>query len=132
MTENENTERVKTIFEAFGRGDVAFILDQLADDVRFVSHLDPAVPWAGEFSGKKEVADFFQALGGSVEVSDHPVHAVVAQGDTVVAMGEVSFRVRATGTPGSSSWVYIFELADGVVQSYTQFNDTGLAEAFAQ
>ena len=67
-TEIQNTERVTKIFEAFGRGDVAYILDQLADDARFVSHLDPIVPWAGEFSGKDNVARFFQALGRSVDV----------------------------------------------------------------
>lgn len=129
-TEIQNTERVTKIFEAFGRGDVAYILAQLADDARFVSHLDPIVPWAGEFSGKDNVARFFQALGGSVDVTDHPVNAVVAQDDTVVAMGDVSFSVRETGKIGSSSWVYIFKLANGQVQSYDQFNDTGLAEAF--
>src|SRR6266581_642623 len=124
MTANDNTERVQAIFEAFGRGDVPHILDQLADDVRFVSHLDPVVPWAGDFSGKDDVSRFFQAIGSSVDVTDHPVNAVVAQGDTVVAMGDVSFSVRETGKIGSSSWVYIFKLANGQVQSYDQFNDT--------
>ena len=128
--EIENTERVTRIFEAFGRGDIPHILDQLADDARFVSHLDPIVPWAGEYTGKDNVARFFQALGGSVDVADHPVHAIVAQGDTVVATGDVSFSVRETGKAGSSSWVYIFKLANGQVLSYDQFNDTGLAEAF--
>ena len=128
--EIENTERVAGIFEAFGRGDIPHILDQLADDARFVSHLDPIVPWAGEYTGKDNVARFFQALGGSVDVADHPVHAVVAQGDTVVATGDVSFSVRETGKAGSSSWVYIFKLANGQVLSYDQFNDTRLAEAF--
>ena len=128
--EIDNTERVTKIFEAFGRGDVGYILDQLADDVRFVSHLDPIVPWAGEFAGKDNVARFFQALGGSVEVSDHPVNGIVAQGDTVVAMGDVSFSVRETGKTAASSWVYIWKLANGQVQSYDQFNDAGLAEAF--
>ena len=132
MTTNEieNTERVTRIFEAFGRGDVPYILDQLSDDARFVSHLDPIVPWAGDYAGKDNVARFFQALGGSVDVTDHPVHAVVAQGDTVVATGDVKFSVRQTGTAGSSTWVYIFKLANGRVQSYDQFNDAGLAEAF--
>jgi hypothetical protein len=129
-TEIDNTEQVKKIFEAFGRGDVGYILDQLADDARFVSHLDTVVPWAGDFKGKEEVARFFQALGGSVEVTGHPVNSLVAQGDTVVAMGDVSFQVRETGKAGSSSWVYIFKLADGRVQSYDQFNDAGLAGAF--
>ena len=128
--EIENTERVTRIFEAFGRGDVPFILGELADDARFVSHLDPIVPWAGDYAGKDNVARFFQALGGSVDVADHPVHSVIAQGDTVVAMGDVSFRVRQTQKAGASKWVYIWKLANGQIKSYDQFNDTGLAEAF--
>jgi ketosteroid isomerase-like protein len=61
--ESQNTEQVARIFEAFARGDVPYILDQLADDVRFHSHLDASVPWAGEFVGKENVVRFFQALG---------------------------------------------------------------------
>jgi ketosteroid isomerase-like protein len=110
---------------------VTYILDQLAADVRFVSHLDAIVPWAGEYSGKDNVGRFFQALGSSVEVANHPVTALVAQGDTVVATGDVSFRVRETGKAGSSKWVYIWKLANGQVQSYDQFNDPGLAAAFS-
>src|SRR5437762_9598444 len=117
-TETGNTERVTKIFEAFGRGDVGYILDQLADDVRFTSHLDPRVPWTGEYAGKQDVGRFFQALGSSVEVTAHPVEALVTQGDTVVATGTVSFRVRHTGKAGSSQWVYIWKLANGQVQSY--------------
>jgi ketosteroid isomerase-like protein len=129
-TEIENTETVTRIFEAFGRGDVPYILDQLADDATFVSHLEPIVPWAGEYSGKERVAGYFQAIGGTVDVTDHPVNAVVAQGETVIATGDVSFSVRESGRTGSSSWVYVFTLADGQVKRYEQFNDTGLADAF--
>src|SRR5438034_10695061 len=111
-TEIENTERVARVFEAFGRGDVGYILGQLANDARFTSHLDPAVPWAGEYAGKDNVARYFEALGGAVEVTEHPVNSLVAQGDTVVAMGDVTFRVRKTGKTGSSSWVYIWKLAN--------------------
>lgn len=129
-TETGNTAQVTKIFEAFGRGDIAFILDQCADDVRFTSHLDPVVPWAGEFLGKENVMSFFQALGGAVEVGEHPVKSLVAQGDTVVATGDVSYRVRESGKAGASAWVYIWKLADGKVQSYDQFNDASLALSF--
>ena len=130
-TEAANTDRVVKIFEAFGRGDIGYILDQLTDDVRFVSHLDPVVPWAGEYAGKGDVTRYFHALGGAVDVADHPVTSLVAQGDTVVATGDVSFRVRETGKEGASTWVYIWKLTDGRVRSYEQFNDTGLAAAFS-
>jgi ketosteroid isomerase-like protein len=128
--EIENRERVAEVFEAFGRGDVAFILEQLADDVRFVSHLEPVVPWAGEYVGREEVARYFEALGSAVEVADHPVHQLIVEGDTVVATGDVSFRVRETGTTASSSWVYVWKLEDGAIQSFDQYNDNGLADAF--
>ena len=96
-----------------------------------MSHLDPVVPWSGKYSGKEDVGRYFQALGGAVEVADHPVTALLAQGDTVVATGDVSFRVRDTGKLGASKWVYIWKLAGGRVRSYEQFNDTGLATAFS-
>ena len=87
--------------------------------------------WAGEYAGKDDVAHFFQALGTAVDVASHPVTALVAQGDVVVATGDVSFNVRETGKAGSSKWVYIWKLANGRVHSYEQFNDAGLAEAFS-
>lgn len=131
MSAEENARVVESLFEAFGRGDVAYILDQLVDDVHWVAHLDPSVPWSGDYSGKANVPQFFQALGGSVEVTGHPVNQIVAQDDTVVALGDVSFSVRSTGKTGNSSWVYVWKLRDGKITGYDQFNDAGLAAAFA-
>jgi uncharacterized protein len=129
--EVENSGRITQIFEAFGRGDIPFILSQLANDVRFTAHLDPTVPWSGEYSGKEGVMRYFQALGGAVDVTEaQRVTSLVAQGDTVVVMGNVKFNVRATGRAGASSWVYVWKLTDGQVTSFEQFADTGLADAF--
>ena len=130
MTEMTNTERVEDLFGAFGRGDIPHILDQLTDDVRWVAHLDPSIPWAGDYSGKDNLPQYFQALGSSVEMTAHTVSELVADGDTVVTIGDVSFRPRATGKESSSSWVYIWKLRDGQVCGFDQFNDPGLAAAF--
>jgi hypothetical protein len=52
MSEQQNLKTIQEVYEAFGRCDVAFIVDQLTDDIRWVSHFDPVVPWSGDFSGK--------------------------------------------------------------------------------
>lgn len=132
MTEPGNTQHIAAIFEAFGRGDIPYILDQLTDDVHWVAHLDPVIPWAGNYSGKNNVPPYFQALVSSVEVTAHPVNQLVAQDDTVVALGDVSFRARQTSKESDSSWVYVWKLRDGKVCSFEQFNDSGLAMAFHQ
>jgi ketosteroid isomerase-like protein len=131
VNETANTKLIETIFEAFGAGDIPFILEQLADDARFTAHLDPAVPWAGEYDGKPKIVEYFQSLGGSVEVLEHPVAELVAQRDTVVASGDVTFRARSTGTEATSAWIYVWKVRDGKVASFDQFNDANLAGAFA-
>jgi hypothetical protein len=44
MSEQQNLETVREVYAAFGRGDVAFIVAKLTDDIRWVSHFDSAVP----------------------------------------------------------------------------------------
>lgn len=63
-----NLETVKAIYEAFGRGDIPFILSQLADDVEwdswttenFAQKAD--IPWLKHRKGKDGVEGFFKAV----------------------------------------------------------------------
>ena len=58
------------IYDAFGKGDVPAILDQLTDDVDWAAEASSdAVPWYGMRKGKDEVAGFFEAIGGAVDVT---------------------------------------------------------------
>jgi uncharacterized protein len=130
MSEQENVGRITKIYEAFGRGDTAYIIDQLDDGVSWVSRLEPVVPWAGDFSGKEQVPRFFAAISESVDVTAFNPLEFVAQGDTVVSLGEFGCRVRATGKSALTRWVFIWKLRDGRVTSYEQFHDPTLAAAF--
>ena len=71
-----NIKTVQSLYEAFGRGDIGFILDQLTDDVDWASCPDSNIaPWRGIHRGKAEVPNFFKALGENI--ADHRVHAAV-------------------------------------------------------
>ena len=45
------------------------LVDQLTDDVRWISHFDPIVPWGGDYSGKQNVPRFFQAINDNAETN---------------------------------------------------------------
>ena len=128
MSEHDNVARIVKLYEAFGRGDVAYILDQLTPDVRWVSHFESIVPWGGDFSGK--VAKFFTAIAESGEVLSFTPKQFVAQGDTVVSLGEFGYKVRATGKSTHTPWVFIWKLREGKVYSYEQFHDPAFADGF--
>jgi len=130
MSEQQNVESIQKIYEAFGRGDIGYIISQLTEDVRWVSHFEAVVPWAGDYSGKSNVPRFFDAIGQSVDVTSFTPGEFVAQGGTVVSVGEFGCRVRATGKSAHTRWVFIWKLREGRVFSYEQFHDPAIAQAF--
>ena len=130
MTEADNVALIGGIYEAFGRGDVDYIIDQLTDDVRWVTHLEPIVPWSGDYSGKANVPRFFEAIANSVETTAFSPEEFVAQGETVVSTGEYGCTVKANGKSSLTPWVFIWKLRQGKVAGYEQFHAPGLADAF--
>src|SRR5438309_12030802 len=70
MAEQENTEIVKGIYEAFGRGDIPTILNSLADNIEWiVSGHEDGIPYAGTYRGREGVGQFFSVLGDNIEYS---------------------------------------------------------------
>ncbi len=130
MSEQQNVQVIQEIYAAFGRGDVASILSQLTDDVQWVSHFDPVVPWGGDFSGKERVPAFFDAIFRAVEVESFTPQEFVTQGDLVVSIGEFGCRVRATGKSAHTRWVFLWRFRAGRICGYEQFHDPALATAF--
>jgi hypothetical protein len=130
MSEQQKIAIVESIYSAFDRGDVEFILSQLTDDIRWTSHLEPIVPWGGDFSGKRSVPLFFQAIRESVDVEEFEPMEWIAQGDTLVSIGRFVCRVRSTGKTANTRWAFIWKIRDGKVYSYEQFHDPALAVAF--
>jgi ketosteroid isomerase-like protein len=60
---------IRRVYEAFGRGDISFILDQLTDDVDWASCPGSDIaPWHGIHRGKAEVREHpavYGSAGGS-------------------------------------------------------------------
>ncbi len=131
MGEQANITTVTEIYGLFGQGDVAGIVARLSDDVRWLSHLDAVVPWAGDFSGKARVPDFFRAIFDSCDVQAFEPQEWTAQGDTVVSTGRFVCRARTTGRSADTRWCFIWKLKDGAITSYEQFHDPAITAAFA-
>jgi ketosteroid isomerase-like protein len=127
MTDHEhpNVTLAREGFEAFDRGDMAWMEEHVSDDV--VWHVGGNSKWAGAYEGKAKVLDMFarqmQAMGSSPKVD---LHDVLGNDDHVVTLGSA----QATGPDGSSAeWKYaqIFHFKDGKVTEVW-----GMAENDAQ
>ena len=128
MGEQEHIQKLKNIYAAFGRGDIPYILSQLPPNVKWVSHFDPVVPWAGDFTG--HIQDFFLAIDETVEIESFEPGDFVAQGDIVVSLGYFGCKSKATGKSARTSWAFVWRFQDGNIVSYEQFHDPALALIF--
>jgi len=84
-----NLETVQEMYAAFGRGDIAAILERCAADVRWEEWADntaqkKGVPWMKPRRGREGVADFFRLIG-EFRVHDFQVLSIMAGGNQVAA-----------------------------------------------
>lgn len=129
-SEQNNLDTIQSIYAAFNRGDINAILDRVADDVSWRSHLDPVIPWSGDFSGKSQVVGFFEAIAGATDIDLFEAQDWVTQADTVVSAGRFAGKSRTHAKPFDTRWIFVWKLRDGQVQSYEQFHQAELANAF--
>ena len=120
-----NLDTVKQIYEAFGRADVATILDRLADDVDWATDTtSTAAPWYGRRSGKAEVERFFQDIAGVSEVLEFTPLSFAANGEEVHTLVRYRVRFTTTGNEVEMNLHHYFRFRDGAVVYYRGSEDT--------
>jgi ketosteroid isomerase-like protein len=128
MDAQQNKRIIMEGLQLFQKGDIQQMLNHFHDDAEWLSPDAEAVPFAGNFHGKQEVARFFAEVGGSLEPMRFDVHDIVAENDKVVVIGEATWRVKATGRTYENPWVNVFTLRDGKVIRTNAYFDTAPAE----
>ena len=92
-----NIQTVRSIYESFGRGDIATILGHLAEDVAWeYDKAEAGIPWLAPRRGRAEAQKFFEALA-AVDFQQFQPKVQLENGSTVVGLNDVSFTVKATG-----------------------------------
>ena len=117
------TETVQSLYAAFGRGDVPFILERVTPDCTWTAS-GPGIPATGVYIGPAGVAQFFIRISQTETVLKFEPREYFANGSDVVALGFEEVRVNATGKTASTNWAMLFRLRDGKVAQFETFFDT--------
>jgi ketosteroid isomerase-like protein len=101
MSAEQNLRIVQDMYAAFGRGDVAFVLEQIDDEsdgFGVVSATKTGVPWhvGTDVKGKAGAARYFESLA-PVDHDLFEQRDFAASGDHVYATVRLVQTVRATG-----------------------------------
>jgi uncharacterized protein len=124
MSEKANVDTVLGIYDAFSRGDVEAILNQMDPQADLQFEAPSTIPWAGLWRGREGWAKFFQTVGENLDEIILTMEPVAAQGDNVVAAGRYQGRVKRTGNRIDSPLVHLWTIRNGMVVHCQEMTDT--------
>jgi ketosteroid isomerase-like protein len=130
VSENQNIETIKSVYDAFGRGDVDAITAAVATDVDWGSETaSDAAPWYGRRRGTDGVAGFFTDFGTAMEVEEFTPLTFAANGDDVLTVVRIRVRSRATGKVATMQLHHWFHFREGKIDYYRGTEDTAITAA---
>ena len=133
MTEQEerNVGIVKRLYDAYKRHNISSVLDMFTYDAILHGPAPAGVlPWCGVHKGRRGAAEFFKALGESLEPRQFELWDFIAQGNKVVVLGYQKGQAKPTGRPYEIEFVHLWSVRDGKFTEFRVFNDTAaLVEA---
>jgi uncharacterized protein len=130
MSADANTNTIKTVYEAFGRGDVETILANLTDDVDWAAEATgKGAPWYGDHRAREGVAAFFTQFGSTMEVEDFTPITYAATDNEVLTVVRFAATTRASGRRVAMDLHHYFRFADGKIAYYRGTEDSAQTEA---
>lgn len=124
----ENVALLKSLYEAFGRGDVPTVL----------AAMDPAIEWneaenfpyadKNPYVGPAAIVEgVFARLVGEWDGFSVALEELLDAGDTVVATGRYGGAYKKTGIRIHSQFAHVWRLRGGKIVRFQQYTDTAQA-----
>jgi uncharacterized protein len=129
VSADANIKTITQVYEAFGRGDVAAILDAVTDDVDWAAEAaSSAAPWYGVRHGRDAVAVFFSDFGSTMEVEEFTPVSFAANDTDVLTVVRFRARSRSTGKIAEMNLHHYFKFRGGKIAYYRGSEDSAQTE----
>lgn len=122
----ENVEILRGAYGAFGRGDIEAVADTWEADIEFAGPNSSRMPGAGAHHGKAEVARLFTGMRDRWDGLALSPDEFVEQGETVVVLGHLEGRAKATGTDVKVPFVHVWRMREGKAYRGQALTDTAV------
>jgi hypothetical protein len=118
---SKNAKVVEEAYAAFGRGDIAGLLDLVDENVEWTS--PRTLPQGGEYHGKLAVAKFFENVGAAWDPLTIKVEELGEVGDDlVVGVTRLDGALRESGPAGYGS-THVFQVRGGKITGFREYTD---------
>lgn len=122
---SENKKTVEGMYEAFGRGDIPFVIGALDPDVEWWEAENFIYADRNPYIGPQAVLEgVFARIGNEWEWFTVTPIEVLDAGDSVVGRGHYAGKYRQTGREVKAQFAHVFSFRNGKVVGFQQYTDT--------
>jgi len=122
---NKHLDAARGVYQAFAEGDIPAVLGVLSPTVRWTEAAGG--PYGGVSIGPNAVLEnVFARIGAEWHGFAAVPSEFVADGATVVALGEYSGTYKTTGKSFKAPFAHVWKFDDGKVVSFQQYTDTAV------
>jgi uncharacterized protein len=122
---SDSISKIKDIYAAFGRGDIATILASLTDDVSWEFEAPAELSWSGIRHTPREVSGFFSGIDAEHADPKLEMTEFFSTDDAVAAFGRYQATVKATGVRVDTPVAHYFKFRDGKIARYINIINSG-------
>ena len=124
---NSPAATAEALYAALDADDVPRVLALCAEDVSVRYPGEGRLPYGGTWEGPDGVEQFLDAHEAAEEILAFEVRTMVAEGDSVVAIGHFAGRAKPDGGEWSTDFVHHLTITDGRLRRWEAFFDTAAA-----
>jgi uncharacterized protein len=118
-----NKEIIGSAYTSFATGDVPAALSAFADDIQWTEA--DGFPLGGTYVGPQAVLEgVFMRLGEIGEQFAVVPERLLAEGDTVVALGHYTWKRKGSGERATVKMVHVWTMGGGKAVAFQQHVDT--------
>jgi len=119
---------VRAAYAAFGRGDVAAIVNLLSDDVDWRFNGPKLLPYSGRFK-KAEVMQWFADVAAADDMQAFEPREFIPGGTHVTVLGWERCAAIPSGKVFETEWVHVFTVKNGKITRFWGMYDNEASAA---
>jgi ketosteroid isomerase-like protein len=121
----DNVQFVKSLYDAFKRGDLETLFANSDPNIEWFSNADPLlIPWGGERKGLSGMKAYFAELAGHVDFEKFEPQEFFAGDDSVTVIVRMITRMKPSGVGNEGEALQLFKIRDGKVTAFRDYGNT--------
>jgi uncharacterized protein len=124
----QNIAFVRSLYEAFGRGDVPTVLAGFADDIEW--NESEGMPYGGQYHSPQEVAEnVFAPIPNDFDDFSVKPEEILADGERVVVLLTYRGAGKESGKALQMPAAHVWTVRDGKITKFVQLADSAIMNA---